>query len=57
MRFFRYFLFYIYQCYLTTLIFILILFKREIPKTLDTEFAKMIEEVKNTPITQKDPRS
>lgn len=57
MRFLRYFLVYCYQWYLTTLIFILILFKREIPKGMNDEFAKMIDEVKNTPITKKDSRS
>lgn len=46
----------LFRYYLAFLIFILLLFKRRIPKEMRNEFAKMLEEIKTTPITPPDRR-
>lgn len=56
MRFFSYIENAIFRYYLAFLIFVLLLFKRKIPKEMRSEFSKMVEEVRSTPITPSDRR-
>jgi hypothetical protein len=56
MRFFSYIENAVFRYYLAFIIFVLLLFKRKIPKEMRSEFAKMVEEVRSTPITPPDRR-
>ena len=46
----------IFRYYLTTLIFILVLFKRKIPKAMQDRMKEIVDEVRYTPISKKDER-
>lgn len=56
MRFIQFIEGVIFKYYLISIIFVLLIFKREIPIGIKEELKKMIEEVKTTPITPKDER-